>query len=684
MRRYSMKASLLALIIWVLGTGTSHALLDELLDDDGTLSPLEQVIGTNQVSNESVQTSSTGAVYIVDQGHPDASDSNSGTESEPFLTMQRAADLAEAGDTVLVKSGVYEELSAGTPNTAVLGLKIQNSGTSTAPIIFAAYPGHHVVIDQGYQGVGFYLQGRDYISIDGFEIRNALVGGVWTTIDGSIGVEVHNNLIYDIDGGASYDVEDNVGAIKLDGCSNCQVTNNELAFVRVDNDADRVNAAGVHSFDMEFTTIRNNHIHDVYNGIFHKRSSGETGAHVFNNLIHDTQIGVLYSVGGFGDPPHVDPLIEYNFFRNNLTAVKATTHETNLESFGLIVRHSAMRGGTGINLRGMTDVIFEDNLFDTTNTQLILVADELRPVNITRSDFNMIDGAVHIIVDQFADSERAFFTLEEWRAHSGHDANSFIDAAGHRNDPPVQAWPALHSPVRGAASAGDNIGPHALGDRILGPTGRYRQPPAAPSMAFETTSDDSTGGSGDDSSNDTGGPGNGKGKGNGGGPDKNKAPSAEFSFSCAYLSCAFDAGASSDRDGSIVAYDWAFGDAHTGSGVTIDHTYGAQGSYKVTLTVTDDAGATADASQTVTVGEADQFSLSASGYKVKGEHHVDLSWQGSASELMDIYRNGSRIAQVANFGSHTDMPGTKGSAFYSYQVCEAGTDTCSNEAFVEF
>ena len=46
--------------------------------------------------------------------------------------------------------------------------------------------------------------------------------------------------------------------------------------------------------------------------------------------------------------------------------------------------------------------------------------------------------------------------------------------------------------------------------------------------------------------------------------------------------------ASYDPDGEIVSYEWDFGDSTTGNGVTVQHTYAVDGTYTVTLTVTDD------------------------------------------------------------------------------------------------
>jgi PKD repeat protein len=63
----------------------------------------------------------------------------------------------------------------------------------------------------------------------------------------------------------------------------------------------------------------------------------------------------------------------------------------------------------------------------------------------------------------------------------------------------------------------------------------------------------------------------------------------------------FDGSGSSDVDGTIVSYDWDFGDGNTGNGVNPTHTYAAAGTYTVSLTVTDDGGATDTASTTATI-----------------------------------------------------------------------------------
>ena len=77
----------------------------------------------------------------------------------------------------------------------------------------------------------------------------------------------------------------------------------------------------------------------------------------------------------------------------------------------------------------------------------------------------------------------------------------------------------------------------------------------------------------------------------------NVAPTASFTSSCTDLTCNFNGAGSSDSDGSISSYSWSFG----GSGVTASNTYASAGTYAVTLTVTDNDGASDSVTNNVSV-----------------------------------------------------------------------------------
>ncbi|HSI87854.1 MAG TPA: hypothetical protein VK918_02290, partial [Pyrinomonadaceae bacterium] len=74
------------------------------------------------------------------------------------------------------------------------------------------------------------------------------------------------------------------------------------------------------------------------------------------------------------------------------------------------------------------------------------------------------------------------------------------------------------------------------------------------------------------------------------------------------------------------------------------------------------------------------ISLSASGYKVKGVQHADLSWTGSSGSV-DVLFNGGSVGS-SNSGSFTHNIGNRGGGSYTYQVC--GSSGCSNIVTVTF
>ena len=68
---------------------------------------------------------------------------------------------------------------------------------------------------------------------------------------------------------------------------------------------------------------------------------------------------------------------------------------------------------------------------------------------------------------------------------------------------------------------------------------------------------------------------------------------AEFSFAIISLNVDFT-DRSQDSDGSIVSWTWDFGDGNTTTEQNPTHSYAAGGTYSVKLTVTDDAGDSAE------------------------------------------------------------------------------------------
>jgi hypothetical protein len=84
-------------------------------------------------------------------------------------------------------------------------------------------------------------------------------------------------------------------------------------------------------------------------------------------------------------------------------------------------------------------------------------------------------------------------------------------------------------------------------------------------------------------------------------PPTSYAPVASFTYAASGTWVDFNASGSYDPDGSVVSYFWDFGDGTTGSGVTTSHVYPYNGTFTVTLTVTDNSGQTGQTVQNVIV-----------------------------------------------------------------------------------
>ncbi|THB79191.1 MAG: hypothetical protein D3926_11270 [Desulfobacteraceae bacterium] len=104
------------------------------------------------------------AQYYVSGG---GKDTDPGTLTQPWLTLQHAADNVSAGDTVIVRGGTY------------VGFKSRASGTQGAPITFVAYSGEQVVLNSpspvDWHGSIVEVEGHDWWVVDGFEVTGSTV-----------------------------------------------------------------------------------------------------------------------------------------------------------------------------------------------------------------------------------------------------------------------------------------------------------------------------------------------------------------------------------------------------------------------------------------------------------------------------------------------------------------------------
>ncbi len=161
------------------------------------------------------------------------------------------------------------------------------------------------------------------------------------------------------------------------------------------------------------------------------------------------------------------------------------------------------------------------------------------------------------------------------------------------------------------------------------------------------------------------------------------APHADFDFDANYLVVNFT-DTSRDANNDIVSWDWSFGDDNRSDQQNPMHTYAEAGTYDVTLTTTDSLGASDTKTMSVTVSDVDIELAVKRAYKSRlGNLRVDITWQGSPSEMVDVYRNGVKLATVENNGIYRDRERRVDGSQFVYKICDASS-ACSNEVTVNF
>jgi len=289
-----------------------------------------------------------GAVYYVDCNHTLASDSNPGSEELPWLTIQHAADVAQAGDTVYVKAGVYDE--------RVLP---QNSGSSGNLITFKAVG--NVVMR------GFALYGRSHIRIIGFEITGFPSGsndcGIF--LQGASGSEVWGNTIHHIPGAG-------IRMHPSGPCDNVLIKDNTIQYCGYEQGGGiGINVYGAHN-RIEYNDI--SHVNDYI------RLFGDNNV-IRNNYFHDS-----FWADFPGASPHIDGIQHFSddwYPRALKGALIERNYMSNVPDSH--THYVMLSDNDGL---GSSDIIFRHNVGHNLGSYLIIdeEVDNVRVVHNTLVD----------------------------------------------------------------------------------------------------------------------------------------------------------------------------------------------------------------------------------------------------------------------------------------------------------
>jgi parallel beta-helix repeat protein len=156
----------------------------------------------------------TAPTLYVDERSPSCSDGGPGSSAQPYCTIARAGSQVTAGQTVLVLTGVYHET-----------VTVSRSGAPSAPIKFVAARGSKVSVSgtPGGQTFGFYVNGRSYVTVQGFNVTGTGADGI--VVRKSSGVIIRGNHV-------SYSGQPAPGklatGIRLDGVTDSVVAGNTV------------------------------------------------------------------------------------------------------------------------------------------------------------------------------------------------------------------------------------------------------------------------------------------------------------------------------------------------------------------------------------------------------------------------------------------------------------------------
>lgn len=316
------------------------------------------------------------------------SDSNAGTETSPWLTIQKAANTVKAGSTVNIMNGVYSEK-----------ININASGNATDGFItFQSMAGNTVVIDGTNIKVVettalININGKSYVRIKGLQIcnlkttvKNTVPIGIFVT-GASSNIEILNNYVHHIAniasirlGGSGRDAH-GIAVYGTNAITNLTIDGNEVAFCTLGSSESVVVNGNVDGFK-----ITNNIVHDNDNiGI---DCIGFEGTATANDQARNGLVSgnTVYNITSLGNPSYPagetcadgiyvdggkDTIIERNIVHNVDIGIEVASEHKGKTTTGIVVRNNLVYkcSYTGLAFGGYsTGVGTTSNCFFTNNT----------------------------------------------------------------------------------------------------------------------------------------------------------------------------------------------------------------------------------------------------------------------------------------------------------------------------
>lgn len=352
---------------------------------------------------------------------PTGSDSNPGTAALPLKTLQHAADIAVAGDTVDVKPGNYAGF--------VMGWDTPKSGVAGKPITFAAEPGVNIVTRNAKTADGIDLEGSSYITITGFNITGMARAGIRAVQDTNV---VISNNVTDKNG---------YWGIFTSFSNNVTISNNTASRstiqhgIYVSNTSTGAVVTGNYVWGNKDAGIQ-------FNGDVSMGGAGViTNAVIMNNTVAGNGSGGGSALNFDGLQ---NSLIANNILTGNLAGgitlfqSDASAGSTNnLVANNTVVMASTARWAININTGSTGNQVYNNILFNqnTARGSITITPDSLAGF---KSDYNLVS---------IFNLDGSNLTLAKWQTKTGQDAHSAVATITQTLTSTVASLPSL--PVTG-------------------------------------------------------------------------------------------------------------------------------------------------------------------------------------------------------------------------------------------
>src|SRR5258706_4451587 len=238
----------------------------------GSLSPAMVAVSASSVP---LVLAASGSLY-VNSAATNCSDTGTGSSTQPYCSIVKAAQVATAGTTVFVTGGTY-------PGSAIN----PSSGLAGSPVTFTASSG--VTISGGTSG--FAISGRGYIVVGGFKITSATSSGIAVTSSNHI--TISNNTVT---GSGQRTSGHTAAGISLSGTTSSLITHNtsdnssDHGIILSGASANNTVSFNEASFNAEGWQRNANGINVI--------DTGSTGNTVLGNVVHDNEDSGLQFFSG--------------------------------------------------------------------------------------------------------------------------------------------------------------------------------------------------------------------------------------------------------------------------------------------------------------------------------------------------------------------------------------------------